>query len=252
MGGLAVHWYGLLVAIGFLAGLWTASRRGPLAGVSAERVLDAGPWIIVGALVGARMLFVISYWEEAFAGKPFYEVFMIHHGGLVYYGGLIGASLGTVLFCMIKRVKLWVLADVMAPSIALGNMFGRLGCFFNGCCYGAPSALPWAISYPPSYDGIPSAPVHPTQIYDSLFNLLLYVGLAWLFRRRKFDGQVFAVCLLGYAVMRSIVELFRGDYAERYLGVITPAHMVSVLVLITGAALYTILRRQKPVEQRAG
>src|SRR5437899_9922706 len=173
-----------MVALAFLAGLWTASRRAKLTGVAPEKVLDLGPWLIVGAILGARTLYVTSYWREQFAEHPFPDIFMIQKGGLVYYGGLIGASLGCILYARWKKVPLWKLADIMAPSIALGYVFGRIGCLMNGCCYGRACSLPWAISYPAGNPlGSPTSPVHPTQVYESLLSLCLYAGLAWLYRR---------------------------------------------------------------------
>lgn len=235
-----------MIALGFLAGLWTASRRSLLAGVSAERILDLGLWLMVGSMIGARALYVATFWQEQYAADPFPEVFMIHHGGMVYYGGLIGACLACIIYARVKDLPLWKVADIMAPSIPLGNVFGRLGCVFNGCCYGTACSLPWAITYPASTPNAPHYPVHPTQIYDSLYNLVLYAALAWLFRRRKFDGQVFAVFLLGYAVSRSLVELLRGDYPayQQFLGGwATPAHIVSSLIFIAGIALLFVLPR---------
>src|SRR6185436_17166313 len=95
-GSLTVHWYGVMMAVAFAVGLWTASRRALLEGVPGEKILDSGLWLIVGAIVGARALYVISYWQEHFAGKPIWEILMLQKGGLVYYGGLIGASLGYI------------------------------------------------------------------------------------------------------------------------------------------------------------
>jgi phosphatidylglycerol:prolipoprotein diacylglycerol transferase len=263
LGSLTLHWYGVLVAVGFLTGLWTASRRAPRAGLRGDAVADLGPWLIVGALVGSRVLYVITYWNTLFddpliPGAPWTEVFMIHRGGLVYYGGLIGAALAYVIVVRWKQLPLWRLADVLSPSIALGCVFGRLGCLMNGCCYGRPCDLPWAIRFPADSlawrqhralgladeHGL-SAPVHPTQIYDALFNLALYAGLAWLFRRRKFDGQVFTAYLMGYAALRSVVELFRGDYAaDRPAGGFTPAHLTSLVVFAAGAVAFTCLRQR--------
>jgi phosphatidylglycerol:prolipoprotein diacylglycerol transferase len=254
----AIHWYGVMVALGFLAGLWTASRRSPRSGISAERITDLGPWIIVGAILGARLLYVLSYWGQ-FAGGPFYEVFMIQKGGLVYYGGLIGAILAGVLFCRRKGMPLWKTADVLAPSIALGHVFGRIGCLLNGCCYGRVCSLPWAIEFPRGSEPFKeqvfrgqlnpeahaSLSEHPTQIYESLLNLGLYLGLAWLYRRKKYDGQVFATYLVSYALIRSFVELFRGDYPPyQYLrGWITPAHWVSFGIFVAGLVLLAMLRK---------
>src|SRR6185436_15149836 len=196
-GSLTVHWHGVMMAVAFAVGLWTASRRALLEGVPGEKILDSGLWLIVGAIVGARALYVISYWHEHFAGKPIWEIFMVQKGGLVYYGGLIGASLGYILYAVRKKLPLWKGADILAPSIALGYVFGRIGCLMNGCCYGRACSLPWAISFPENNPlHPPTTPVHPTQVYESLLNLGLYAGLAWLYRRKKFDGQVFSTYLI--------------------------------------------------------
>jgi phosphatidylglycerol---prolipoprotein diacylglyceryl transferase len=234
-----------MVALGFLAGLWTAGRRAMHAGMAAEKIIDLGPWLIVGAILGARTLYVISYWHESFEGRPFDEVFMVWKGGLVYYGGLIGSSLACILYCWRKKLPLWRVADILAPSVALGYVFGRIGCLFNGCCYGRACSLPWAIRFPEGNPlNPPTYPVHPTEVYESLLNLGLYVGLAWLFRRKKFDGQVFGVYLVGYALLRSFVELFRGDYPQHYLGGwATPAHLVSIAILAVGLVLLRLLPR---------
>jgi phosphatidylglycerol---prolipoprotein diacylglyceryl transferase len=250
LGPFSLHWYGVMVATAFLAGLWTAGRRGPLAGVAGEKIVDLGPWAILGAIVGSRVFYIVSYWHEAFAGKPIGELFMIWKGGLVYYGGLIGAALAFIIYVKLKKLPLWKLADVFAPSIPLGCFFGRIGCFLNGCCYGRPCNLPWAVCYPADNPlEPPTHPVHPTQLYDSLLNLCLYGFLAWLFRRRKFDGQVFSTYLVGYALLRSFVEFFRGDYLleQRYFGGwATPAHLVSLLILVAGLVLLQVLPRLAP------
>jgi phosphatidylglycerol:prolipoprotein diacylglycerol transferase len=253
LGTWPVHWYGVLIAFGFLAGLWTAGRRGLLLGLKPDQVGDAGPWMIFGAILGARSLYVASYWKEKFAGTPWWEVFMVQHGGLVFYGGLIGASLAIILYCHFRKIPLWKLADVFAPSIALGYVFGRLGCLLNGCCFGRECSLPWAVTYPRgANDTFPKdaehgVAVHPTQVYDSLLNLALYLFLAWLYRRKKFDGQIFAAYLVCYAFTRSFVEYFRGDYDAAHIhGVLTPAQLVSVGILAAGVALFVVLRTRKP------
>jgi len=193
-------------------------------------------------------LYVTSYWREQFAGKPIWEIFMVQHGGLVYYGGLIGASLAFILYSRLKGLPLWKGADIMAPSVALGYVFGRIGCLMNGCCFGRTCELPWAIHFPPGHSTYPNG-VHPTQIYESLLSLILYGFLAWLFRRKRFDGQVFGAYLVCYAVSRSFVEMFRGDYPEYYLGGwVTPAHLVSAGILAAGVILLWVLPR--PAQQQ--
>jgi phosphatidylglycerol:prolipoprotein diacylglycerol transferase len=246
IGPVVVTWYGIFVASGFLAGLWTASRRALRAQIQAETIIDLGPWLLLGAIAGARAWFVVSYWDEEFAGRPIYEIFMVQNGGIVYYGGLVGASLACIIFAWIKKLPLWRLADVLAPSVALGSFFGRWGCLMNGCCYGSPTTMPWGIQFPKGHESYPHY-IHPTQIYDSMLNLALYGFLAWLYRRRKFDGQIFGLYLVCYAALRSFVELYRGDYTfQHYWKGMTPAQMVSIGIALAGLLLLGIQSRKGP------
>jgi phosphatidylglycerol:prolipoprotein diacylglycerol transferase len=247
-GAFTITWYGIMVVSGFLAGLWTANRRAPLAGLHAEAIQDFGPWLLVGAILGARALYVLTFWREQFADSPFLEWFAVWRGGLVYYGGLIGAALVTIFYARRKRLGLWRLSDVLAPSIALGSAFGRIGCLMNGCCYGRASSLPWAIHFPENHQTYPHG-VHPTQIYDAILSLGFYAFLAWLYRRKKFDGQVFTAYLGGYAVLRFAVEFTRGDYPpnQHYLGGwATPAQVVSLLMFLAALAFWRFVPRPAP------
>ena len=222
-----------------------ASKRAATVGISSDSILDLGPWLLVGGLLGARITYVISYWDRDFAREPLIEIFRIWNGGLVFYGGLILGTWVGVWRIRQLNLPLWRVADCIAPGVALGHVFGRLGCFMNGCCYGRQSDLPWALRFP--YDRVPHGkPVHPTQLYEALLNLALSIALATWFRRRKFDGQVFAFYLVGYALIRSFTEYFRGDYKETsspLSGVFTPGQSMSWLVLAAGILLYAVLQR---------
>lgn len=243
IGAFTIHSYGVMVALAFLAGLWTASRRGLREKFHPEEILDLGPWLIGGGIVGARIFYVIEYWRESFAGGPLSEIFMIQHGGLVFYGGFFGAALAGIFFARRRKMPLWKTADVLAPSVALGSVFGRIGCLLNGCCYGRECSAPWAVHFPSGHETYPFG-VHPTEIYDALLNFILYLALAWIFRRKKFDGQVFAVFLMAYAATRSFVEMFRGDYSAAHVhGGLTPAHLVSLGIFAAGAVLYGVQSR---------
>ena len=239
VGSLPIRWYGVMMALAFLAGLWTATRRARLANIQGETIADVTLWLMLGSIVGARFVYVTTYWKQEFADQPFREIFMIQHGGLVYYGGLIGATLVGAIYLLWKKLPVWKIADILAPSIALGSVFGRLGCLLNGCCYGRACELPWAVHFPADHE-THGVGVHPTEIYDALLNLVLYLALAWLFRRRKFDGQIFALYLIGYAFCRTTVEFFRGDYPADHIhgGVFTSAQLVSAPILLAGLALY--------------
>ena len=251
LGSFPVHSYGVMMALAFVFGLWTATLRGRREKISGETIADVALWVMIGTILGARTVYVMTYWNDEFAGQPLSEIFMIQHGGLVFYGGLIGAIIAGTIYLRWKKLPLWKIADVFAPSIALGSVFGRIGCLLNGCCFGRACDLPWAISFPPGNPlGSPTYPVHPTEIYDALLNLGLYCFLAWLFRRKKFDGQIFATYLICYAAMRSFVEYFRGDYnnAHHHFG-LTPAQLVSVPIFFAGLALAAILSRRAPAIQ---
>ena len=240
LGPLTVHWYGALAALGFYLGIWTAARRAPKGGIPSDTIWAMGTWLVAGALIGARFWYVISYWKEEFANRPLLEAFMIHHGGLVFYGGLVGAFLFCWIFVMRQHLNPWKVADIMAPSILLGHAVGRLGCVMHGCCFGHSTTLPWAIHYPSTHQTL-GAGVHPTQVYESLLNLLTSVSLTYLYPNRKFDGQIFGYYLCAYAVLRSVVEAFRGDYGVRYGGgLLTPAHLVSVVILGVGIVLLVL------------
>jgi phosphatidylglycerol:prolipoprotein diacylglycerol transferase len=249
-GSFALHSYGVMMALAFLAGLWTATRRARRENISGERIADMTLWLMVGAILGARVVYVTTYWKQEFSDQPFSEVFMIQHGGLVYYGGLIGAILAGVICVRRLKMPLWKTADVFAPSIALGSVFGRIGCLLNGCCYGRACDMPWAITFAnpqaKQYSGTPlGVPLHPTEVYDALLNLILYFFLAWLFRRKRFDGQIFATYLILYAVFRSIVEYFRGDYPTDHIHAgLTSAQLVSVPIFIAGLLLAAMLSRR--------
>jgi phosphatidylglycerol:prolipoprotein diacylglycerol transferase len=155
---------------------------------------------------------------------------------------LIGAVLSAVVYVKWKRLPSMKVGDALAPSIALGHVFGRLGCFLNGCCYGSACSLPWAVHFPPEHE-TGGTGVHPTQLYEAGLNLLLYFGLETLYRRKRFDGQVFGLYLMAYSVLRVGVELFRGDYGAHRIGPFTPGQAISAVILTAGAAILWIQSR---------
>jgi phosphatidylglycerol:prolipoprotein diacylglycerol transferase len=252
-GDYALHSFGVMVALGFLAGLWVSARNVRRAGLNGDVVYDLAPWFVGGGLIGARLWYVISYWQQDFAGKPFSEVFALWHGGLVFYGGLILATLTGIWRVRRLGLPVWTMADCLAPGIVVGHAFGRLGCFLNGCCYGTATQLPWGVQFPADHV-TKGATVHPTQLYEASLNLVFFAGLMWCFGRRKFPGQVFAVYLMGYAVLRSFTELFRGDYevlSKPTAGILSPGQTMSLLILTLGIALFVTLRPKRDLTASA-
>lgn len=222
--GWPIRSFGLLVGAGFLIGVWFAARLSRRYGTDPQRdparIFELSTWVLIGVLAGARLAFVIINWKQ-YADRPL-DIVKTWEGGLVMYGGLILA----LLLGAWKAKKLgmpgWQSADYGLTAGFLGQAIGRVGCLLVGDDYGRPTDLPWAITFPdplppgsafaPEWAGIP---VHPTQPYMSLKALALCGLGLWLLRRKKFHGQVTCVLLMGYAVLRSLVEVFRGDAGAR-------------------------------------
>ncbi|MGC8742274.1 MAG: prolipoprotein diacylglyceryl transferase [Verrucomicrobiia bacterium] len=240
IGNLTIYWYGILVAVGIISGLWISSRHSKLRGVLPETIIDSGIWLIISGIIGARLFYVIMNWKSAFANQPFYEVLMIQKGGLVYYGGLLGGIAGAVIFSKIKKIPLLRLLDILAVGLPVGHFFGRLGCFMNGCCYGKETTLPFGVHFPSPHETFGKA-VHPTELYEAFLNLLLFFYLRNYFKKTKSDGLVTACYLISYSILRFSVEILRGDYPPDQLffnGLLTPAQILSLFLFIAGLTIY--------------
>ena len=235
LGTLEIHTYGVLVAAGFLAGILTAQRRARQAGFATECISDLGVWLIIAAMLGAKLFYIIFFWNDFHAAWQATGLASLR-AGFVFYGGFLGATTGVILYARQKHLAVWPLADVLAPSVALGHAFGRLGCFFEGCCYGRACTLPWAVQLP----GHPG-PVHPTQLYEAAGNLVIFFGLTAWTRHKRFASQVWWLYVLAYGALRFGVEFFRGDYDVHYLGGLTIAQLMAgglMLVAVAGLVLY--------------
>jgi len=225
VGDFAIATYGLLVAMGFGLGLWLAGRRAQAAGIPAEQVHNLGVWLIVAGMGGGKLFYILFFWPDFLAGWQAEGLRSLRQG-FVFYGGFIGASLAGLFYTRAKRLAFLPLADVLAPSVALGHAFGRLGCFFNGCCYGKACDLPWAVQFPAGHVAH-SYPVHPTQLYEVAGNLALFAGLSLYRPHRRFAGQIWWFYLGGYGALRFIIEFFRGDYEHLYFGFLTLGHLIA-------------------------
>lgn len=245
IGPLDIHTYGVFLAIGFIVGFAVAARRARSEGIDPERISDLGVWLVVSGMLGGKLFHILFFWHDFIYGWRMDGVRSLREG-FVFYGGFIAASLTTVLYTHWKRLPLAKLADVLAPSVALGHAFGRLGCFFNGCCFGKPCALPWAVKFPPPHV-MAGIPVHPTEVYEALGNLIIFAGLSAFYRRKRFDGQVWWLYVLGYGMLRFGVEFFRGDYETHYVGSLTIGHLVAITMIVVAAvAMIVVQRRATP------
>jgi len=213
--GFPVYTYGVLLAAAYLLGLQFALARAKSRGLEPNRVMDLGIWIIVSALVGAKLLLLIVEWDT-YGRNPAELMTLIRSGG-VFYGGLIVAVLVAFWYMWRHRLPLWSVSDVFAPGIALGHVIGRFGCFFAGCCFGKETTVPWAITFTSEYAarnvGTPiNRPLHPTQLYEAGAELIILLFLIATERKgRPFPGRTFWGYMLLYGISRFIIEFYRGD-----------------------------------------
>lgn len=244
--------YGVLVALGVVAGLLTLKRRGDRAGLDGGQLVDVGLWLVIWALVGAKGLLVLVELPR-YLHDPAQLIGLVRAGG-VFLGGFLAAVVaGVVLF---RRYRLPVLAtlDVFVPSLALGQAIGRVGCLLAGCCWGSRCDLPWAITYTdPAAAANVGTPLHvalhPYPAYESLLDLGLYVVLGLLYRRRPSAGRVFATYLIAYGGGRFLLEWTRGDAARGFVlsGALSTSQLIALAMIVLGAALHSaIARRRKP------
>jgi len=200
-----IYTYGVVLALAFVVAIGLAWRRGPVVGIDQGTVLDAALVVVVGSLAGARLLYIVLYPAQF---PTWTEWFAIQRGGLVFYGGLLGAVAGVILLTAWRRIALLDLADLAAPCVAWGQAIGRLGCLMHGCCYGAACSWPWGMVFPSLGDGIVR---HPTQLYEALFTAILGTILTWALAHRPWRGAAWGGYVCIYAVFRFFVEFFRAD-----------------------------------------
>ena len=242
--------YGVLVAIGVLAGLLTASHFARVQGIDPENAWNLGVLAILAAIVGAKLLLVVDDWSW-YAQHPgdLFSLATLRAGG-IFYGGLIAAIAASVWYIRRHHMPPLRTCDAFAPGIALGHAIGRLGCFAAGCCYGKPTNLPWGVTFTnPMAQTISGTPLgiklHPTQLYESAIELANFLILASLLKTRKSDGQVIGAYLFLYGFARYFLEFLRDDPERGSLfgGAMTGTQLISIFMVIAGGLLW--VRRRK-------
>jgi phosphatidylglycerol:prolipoprotein diacylglycerol transferase len=265
LGFLRVYWYGLLVTLGVLAGTWVAALEAKRRGDDPNIVWDSALWVILLGLIGARLYHVFSSPNDGSQGGWAYysqhpiQIIAIWQGGLGIYGGLFGGALGILLVCIRRRLRFLRLADSIAPGVLLGQAIGRWGNYFNQELYGGPTGSSWwGITIDPPYRiRTPSADLtdltryppetrfHPTFLYESIWNLVGFIGLLWLARRRGQhlrEGDIGAAYLIWYGSGRLWIELlFRPDAWT--LGGVPVAVWLSLFIIAVGMFVVVLNRR---------
>jgi phosphatidylglycerol:prolipoprotein diacylglycerol transferase len=249
---IRVNSYGTMLMLGFIAGTLAGVHLGKRRGVPADRVLDLGLFILFGAIIGARAVYLLI---TPNAG-PFFDLHQVLTnglGGLSFHGGLIGGFLAGGLYMALTKLRFWRVVDTLAPGVAIGYAITRIGCFLNGCCYGkpAPQGLPWAMNFLHSPDG-PVMHVHPTQLYASAMGLLMFGILLLLARGNGLGraGRLFMAFLMLEGVERFVMEIFRQPDTHAS-GPLTLAQMVSIVLIAGGVAGWFLLPKYPAVDAPA-
>jgi phosphatidylglycerol---prolipoprotein diacylglyceryl transferase len=252
LGPLKLHTYGLMIVIGFLVGLYLIQNQAKKEGINPERVVDISFWGLGLGLLGGRIVYIFTRLDY-FSQHPL-EIFYIWEGGLVFYGGFLGGLFAFWFFSRKYKLPMLQTIDMAVPSLAIAHFFGRLGCFFAGCCFGTHApGVPWAVTFTdPLSLAPPGIPLHPTQLYDALNALIVFSILMFMRNRKKFTGQLLVIYMLFYAVGRSIVELYRGDTIRGF--VIDPwlstSQFISILIFAAGVYLWVIWSKRYPLKRK--
>ncbi|MBM4116348.1 prolipoprotein diacylglyceryl transferase [bacterium] len=255
LGPLTLHAYGTLLALSFFLGLLLARSRAAARGVAERDVLDLFQILIISAILGARLFFVVFH-LDAYAGR-WWHILALWEGGLTLYGGLLACFLSAALFLRRRGVPFLRMADVMAPSLGLGLLFTRIGCFLNGCCFGLPTAGPLGVCFPAGSEAARTAlslaaghahagdcvPIHPAQLYSAFAGLLILAALLLIDRRRPYEGATFAAFLLLYGAKRFAVDQFRYYEEAMTVGGLSVNQWLSIA--LAGAAVVLHLRARR-------
>jgi phosphatidylglycerol:prolipoprotein diacylglycerol transferase len=268
IGPIPIRSYGLMLALSFLLGVWYIRRATKRDGKPFEPFLTIAYIMVIGGLVGARLGYVLFHLEE-FSGNwtavfnPFASA-SFGIAGMNLYGGVLLAIAGTFVYCRVKGLSVLEVFDYFAPTLGLGIFFTRIGCFLNGCCFGTPCDLPWAVEFPAGsipFSVFGSQHLHPSQLYSSLYGLLLFFVLGYLMPRRRFIGQAVAVLFMVEAFFRFVIEDVR--YYENAMtfslfgSEVTYNQVISLGLFLLGLGIYFAQRSRasqrlgKPVPEEA-
>lgn len=246
IGPIPIHSYGLMIAIGFLVAITVVKKLSEKSGINVDQIMDLSFWSLIVGFIGARFLFILTRWDS-FAADPV-SVFKVWEGGLVFYGGPLAVVPFALYFMRKNQLPLWRTSDVLVPGLTIAHAFGRIGCIGAGCCYGRPTNENWGFKFNSDLvdESLRGVYLHPTQLYECVALVILFFGLLATFRKKAFDGQVALVYFMAYPIIRSIIEIYRGDIIRGFVipGILSTSQFISVLVfaVATGLLVYRLKR----------
>lgn len=248
IGSFPVPTYGILVALGVLAGLWISVRNSERQGIKPENALDFGISVVLAGILGSKILYVILDWRTGTTfGENLRDIFSLStlQAGGVFSGGLIAAFVVAAWFVRKHRLPALATCDAFSPGLAMGHAIGRLGCFAAGCCYGKPTHHFWGVTFTSpvaaSNAGTPlNIPLEPTQLFESAVELCIFFVLSWLFARKKFDGQIFGAYLFLYGIARFFLEFIRDDPGRGSVfgGALSGTQLIAIGLVLTGGIIW--------------
>jgi phosphatidylglycerol:prolipoprotein diacylglycerol transferase len=254
---LTIPTFGVLLATAYMSALAWLAHGARRARLDVTQVVDLGVWAIVGALVGAKALLLLREFSDYTTDLSGLWALLTSAGD--FYGGFIGGLVAAAIFFVRhSQLACWQLADLCAPSIALGQAIGRIGCLMAGDDYGSPTNVPWAVTFTDPdaarIGGAPlGVPLHPVQLYESLFCLALFALLVWLSRRPHRDGDIIVTYTATYAVGRFLLEYLRGDVDRGFVfgGLFSTSQFIAILLLIAVAVVLPGRQRRPHRQQLA-
>lgn len=250
--------YGLLVSLGVLIGLWISVRNAQKQGIDPDNAWNLGIIVVMCGIIGAKILYIINDWSHysAYPGDIF-SLNTLQAGG-VFSGGLIGAFAAAAWYVRKHRMPALATCDAFAPGLALGHAIGRIGCFAAGCCFGKPTSHFWGVVFTNPIANLNSytplgVPLEPTQLFESAVELVNFFILAWMLKRKKFDGQIMGSYFFLYGVARFFLEYLRDDpgRGEVFGGIITGTQLVALCLIIAGGFIWWLRPGMKHVPAQA-
>lgn len=241
--GKDIYWYGIIIALGFLLAVIYMMRRAPVFGLTQDDVLDEVLWAVPIGVICARLYYCIFYWE-LYADNPI-SILYIWEGGLAIYGGVIGGAITILVVSRVKKIKTGTMLDIAAMAVLIGQIFGRWGNFMNREAHGTVTDSFFKMGLVDASGAVTY--YHPTFLYESVWNLVGFLALHFLTKKRKFDGQIFLSYLTWYGLGRVWIEGLRTDSLYLFSTGIRVSQLVAALcVVIGGGALAFMLIKRKP------
>jgi phosphatidylglycerol:prolipoprotein diacylglycerol transferase len=258
LGNFSLPTYGLLVSIGVLLGLWVSVRNSEKQGIDPEHAWNLGILVVLCGIVGAKILYIVNDWGYYTAHPGEIFSFATLQAGGVFSGGFIGASVAAVWYMRKHHMPALATWDAFVPGLALGHAIGRVGCFAAGCCYGKPTTHFWGVTFTNplarTWVGTPlGVALEPTQLFESAVELANFFILMWLFKHKKFDGQVLGAYLFLYGIARFFLEYLRDDPGRGSVfgGLMTGTQLIAIGLVLTGGFIWWLRPGLKAVPAHA-